>query len=505
MSDDQRLVVPTAVVEPTGDHVGRQTPSNFTAPLWHTTAGDDAVDLAAVCGLNLFPWQQLVLRNALGERTDGRWSAFEVGLLVPRQNGKNIVALARQLAGLFLFDEEQQVHTAHRFKTAKAAYRDLRKLIEGVPDLMNDVKALPDSSDQTAVILKNGNRIDFLARASGGGRGLSGDTVYLDEAYHLDPVIVSDLLPTLSARPSPQLWYMSSTGFEYSEVLRELRQRAIAGDPEARAHLAYFEWTAEHVVKAGTGYDTVDAVVESNPSLGYVQSWDWIQAVDLRGMTEDSYKRERLGMWSDNNADRAIPADVWEHTTGTSELRHSGRVVRRSVGVDVTRDRDFAVIAGASQLSTGVVLVDIIAAKPGVSWVADMCKTLHRKHRPVGGIVIDSFGGGASLTHALTERRVPFTLASTKDITTGTANLYDGLTRVNSDGDLDPTVYHGTNPYLDDAANTARRRLVGQSKTAWTWREASDDVPVTPLRAVTLAFEGLNMVAKNKKRQGLIA
>ena len=36
------------------------------------------------------------------ERADGNWSAFEVGVNVPRQNGKGGIIEARELAGLFL-------------------------------------------------------------------------------------------------------------------------------------------------------------------------------------------------------------------------------------------------------------------------------------------------------------------------------------------------------------------------------------------------------------------
>lgn len=498
-TDDPRLAVAEPFDPPTSSPVGQQVPTHFYAPTWSTTAGDDAVDLAAACGLNLLPWQQLVLRNALGEYGN-KWDAFEVGLIVPRQNGKNVVLLARQLAGLFLFDEEQQVHTAHKFKTAQSAYRDLRRVVEGAPDLLELTKGFPQSSDQTAIILKNGCRIDFLARFSGGGRGLSGDTVYLDEAFALDPVIVSDLLPTLSARPSPQLWYTSSTGFETSDVLRDVRTRALEGEDRDRRHLAFFEWSADEVVDAvdGVSYDTPEAAAVSNPSLGWFQSWEWIESVDLRGMTEEAYRRERLGIWADAEEDRAIPSEVWQLTTAGPEVVRSSSVVRRSIGLDVTADRDLAVLAGATELANGTVVVDVIAARKGVAWVADECKRLNARHNPHAGIVLDSMSGAFALTTGLQASRVPFTLAGTRDLTAGTAKLYDGLTR-QTDGVSDPTILHGTNPYLDDAAYTAGRRLVGTSKTQWTWKEAGE-VPVAPLRAVTLALQGLSMEPVKKRR-----
>jgi hypothetical protein len=69
----------------------------------------------------LDPWQRFVLDRALGESKDGKWSAFEVGLVVPRQNGKGSILEARELAGLFLFDERLILHSAHEFETARTS------------------------------------------------------------------------------------------------------------------------------------------------------------------------------------------------------------------------------------------------------------------------------------------------------------------------------------------------------------------------------------------------
>ena len=70
-----------------------------------SSAGQEAAELAASAGLVLDDWQRFVLDVGLSERADGQWSAFEVGLIVPRQNGKGSVLEARELAGLFLFGE----------------------------------------------------------------------------------------------------------------------------------------------------------------------------------------------------------------------------------------------------------------------------------------------------------------------------------------------------------------------------------------------------------------
>jgi phage terminase large subunit-like protein len=53
---------------------------------WDTA--EIALEICELAGLDLDPWQQFLLTSSLGEREDGKWAAFEVGVVVPRQNGK---------------------------------------------------------------------------------------------------------------------------------------------------------------------------------------------------------------------------------------------------------------------------------------------------------------------------------------------------------------------------------------------------------------------------------
>jgi hypothetical protein len=80
------------------DLVGEQRPRICHVPEYVSSAGEEAVDLAAMAGLYLDPWQQFELAHSLGERADGKWAAFEVGTVIPRQNGKDAMLEARELA-----------------------------------------------------------------------------------------------------------------------------------------------------------------------------------------------------------------------------------------------------------------------------------------------------------------------------------------------------------------------------------------------------------------------
>jgi phage terminase large subunit-like protein len=146
------------------------------------STGEEAVELAAMAGLEMDPWQQFVFANALGERPDGKWAAFEVGVEVPRQNGKGGILEARELAGLFLLGERLIIHSAHEFATASEALERMDQILEGCPDLSRRVRVIKRSHGEEGVYLKNGQRLRYKTRTKGGGRGFSADCVILDEA-----------------------------------------------------------------------------------------------------------------------------------------------------------------------------------------------------------------------------------------------------------------------------------------------------------------------------------
>jgi phage terminase large subunit-like protein len=221
---------------------GNQEPRILTGPKFSSTAGDEAIHLAAHAGLHLDPWQQLVLRQSLGEDTAGKWAAFEVALLVARQNGKGSCLEARELWGLFLGGEQLIMHSAHLYKTSVEAYRRIKGLIQNTPDLHKRVLRYPAAHGEEGIELKNGARLQFVARTKGSGRGFTGDCVILDEAYNLDDGALTALMPTMSARPNPQIWYTSSAGNEDSQVLGRVVRRGHRDDPS----LCYMDWSIDH-------------------------------------------------------------------------------------------------------------------------------------------------------------------------------------------------------------------------------------------------------------------
>ena len=127
----------------------------------------------ALTGTELDPWQRLVLRDGLGEREDGSWAAFEVAMILARQNGKNVVFEARELAGLFLLQEKLILHTAHQYKTAQEAYRRIADIVTNYDWFRRKVKRIVRTNGEEAIELTSGARLRFIARSKSSGRGFT--------------------------------------------------------------------------------------------------------------------------------------------------------------------------------------------------------------------------------------------------------------------------------------------------------------------------------------------
>ena len=278
-------------------------------PLHASTAAQDAIDLGEAAGLTLDEWQREVLRDAMARTVHDRWAATEVALVVPRQNGKGSALEVRQLWGLFLNRRSRLLtHTAHRFDTCLDHFRRVTGLIESTPELLALVKdngrgvgdrpsGIKDSNGKESIELADGTRLNFKARSKGSGRGFSGDDVFFDEAFWLDDL--GSLIPSLSAREDPQIWYASSAPLPRveSDRLRKVvrRGRALATAPDPTSRLCYIEFSAD----PDFDLDDPEALWQANPSMSVGRITAEFAAVEREAMSDEEYARERLGIFPD--------------------------------------------------------------------------------------------------------------------------------------------------------------------------------------------------------------
>lgn len=459
-------------------------------PPYRTSAGVECVELAETYGLHLDDWQASVLIDALGERADGKWSAFEVGVVVPRQNGKGAIIEARELAGLFLFGERLILHSAHEYKTASEAFLRMKAILTNHDELRRRVRAVREASGEQGIELTNGARLRYVARSRGSGRGFSGDVNVLDEAYALTAEQMAALMPTMSARQNPQLWYTSTPPLEASAQLASVRERGVIGSPR----LAYFEWSPPLDYRPTPKAQPLTPGDREmwelcNPALNIRIDPEFVEA-ERATLPDEEFARERLGVWPPETA------DAW---AVISEEKWTARIDRASVmrdpvclAADVTPDRGTGSIAAAGRNPEGRRHVEIVTHRAGTGWMVPRLVELAKAHKPCA-IVIDASGPAGSLIAplraALDEAglTVEVILPSARDAAAGCGQLYDSVEGEDTAG-LD--VVHLGEAELAVALAGAQKRPLGD---AWAWSRSSESIDISPLVAATNALWGFEM------------
>ncbi|MGW2837316.1 terminase [Streptomyces sp. NPDC001493] len=471
---------------------GAQRPRVFTAPPYTSSAGQEAVELAAHAELVLDEWQQFAMHVGLGERQDGSWSAFEVAVNVARQNGKGGIIEARELAGLFLLGERLILHSAHEFKTSIEAFRRIVALVTNTDSLRKRVKAVRRTTGEESIELLTGQRLRFLARSGGSGRGFTGDCNMFDEDMILGDDAMGALMPTMAAVKNPQVWYLGSAGIgSPSQQLARLRRRALAamerGEPDPS--LAYLEWSIDpHVRECPPGCTDHDdplsplSVAKANPALGYRLTLEHTERERLT-MSPEIFARERLGVgdYPTDGEDtwRVIDEEVWRALAdGTSSMADPV-----SFAVDMTPERSHAAICAAGR-SGEAVHVEVVDHRPGTGWVVERLVELVEKWSPCA-VVIDPGGPAGSLIPAVRKELellgMPDLLLEpkTRQIAGATGQFFDAV--------ASQAIVHLDQAPLSTALAGADKRPVGDG---WAWARRGVSVDISPLVGCTLAVWG---------------
>lgn len=458
--------------------VGRQKPRHCSWPESAGSAGSEAVDLACAAGLDLDPWQRFVLERALGERADGSWAAFEVGLIVPRQNGKGAILEARELAGLFLLGERLIIHSAHEFATSLEAFHRLKALLEGSEEFSAKVRRVSSAHGEEGIELTTGQRIRFRTRTKGGGRGFSCDCLILDEAMDIPYKAYGALLPTLSARPNPQVWYTGSAVDQHIQenglVLAHVRNRGIQGADG----MAFFEWSAGEEISDEVDTEDEDLWMRSNPGLGYRITSEHI-AREERAMDQRTFMVERLGIgdWPALEVvdSDGISVDEWR------ALEDPGSSPREPVcfAFDVRPDRSAAAVCVAGLRDDGLAHVAVVDHRPGTGWVPGLLQRVMAEHeRPL--VVYDQFSPAATLVKKLADFELDVQPMSSTEHAQACGAIFDAV--------KERTLRHLGTKELETAVRGASKRPLGE---AWAWSRKNSTADISPLVAATLAFWGI--------------
>ena len=483
--------------------------------------GREAVELAEHAGLQLDPWQQIVLEKALGKRDipvwneftnqyEYKWAAREVGLMISRQNGKGSILEARELAGLFLFGERLIIHSAHQFDTSIEAFNRILMLIEQTPDLDAEVARVGRSHGEEGIELKSGQRLRFRTRTKGGGRGFTGDCLILDEAMILDKEMVKSLMPTLSARPNVQIWYTGSAGGRSSTQFGRVRSRAMKCTCSALDHecidplLYYAEWSAE-LCNMFCGPDCPDhddpaderTWAKANAAYGIRIDHETCSA-EYRSMDPDAFAQERLGVgdWPvEDESWLVIPKVNW-----MAREDHTSVLARPYVlGVDISPDRSWGCITAAGGNQHGDTHVEITGTDDygydyhqGVQWIVPRVRKIWDSFRPEF-VVIDPASQAGSLIPLLEHEGITVKSPTSREFAQGCGDFGSGI--VPRHGEQATITHIGQEPLNKAVAGCDKRTLADM----WAWSKSLSSNDISPLVAATLAVWGYKMHVYQKQ------
>jgi hypothetical protein len=346
------------------------------------------------------------------------------------------------------------------------------------------VKAIHRSNGNEGIELRSGARLKFVARSKGSGRGFSADLVILDEAYALTSEQMAALIPTLSSRPNPQIWYTSSPPLDgvTGEHLFSLRKRALKGDDS----LCWYDYGLQ-----GVSLDELDDVelgseanwLLTNPAIPRIPL-DFIRR-EFATMPPEDFARERLGIWPRQilAGSGVIDPKLWDELADAAS-----RPGDLAFAVDINPARTHAAIVavGARPANDGTMQIAVVEYAPGTDWIPRRLAQLKEQHRPVA-IGLDVAGPGGSLLLDLAKagittpekadepQRGDLAVPTAKDVAAGFGLFVDAVRQ--------QQLFHSDDNVLNLALQGAQTRSLAGS-FAWDRKGGTD---ISPLVAATLA------------------
>lgn len=460
--------------------------SLLCAPRWATprtpervTLGERAALLAERLGIELMPWQRLVLEVGLELEWSDRHELWlpaypEVTVTVPRQSGKTTAVVVKKATRVLAWPNRRRQSLAYGAQTRQDAREKWEEHVELLrATLLRALFTVRLSNGSEKMRWRGGHTWAVLGgRRSISGHGKTLDDVDLDEFFaQRDFAIEQAIRPTMLTRLDSQLWRWSTMGDESAVPLNTVvaigRARVEAG---MNRGIAYFEWSA------ADGADPADPATwwSCMPALGYTQTEDKVRLefealADRPGEFERAYLNRRTVV-----TETVIPLTAWAEAVDV-RATHGGRVF---LATDVAQDRTHAAIAAASIDAAGRAFVEITDYRPGTRWIVPRLVELEAKWRP-DAIVID--GGGparsklADLLDALPDPNVVRVIGA-QEVAAAAGEFLEAV--------LGGHLAHLDQPELNMAvAGAAKRTLLD----TWAWARRSSAVDIAPLVAATHA------------------
>lgn len=472
--------------------LSRRVSGETAAQPLHLTTTPEDVDLSDLLhGLGMLKVepkpQQLVLGRVLAaKREDGSPENREVGVCVPRRAAKTTTIWAELLGRCARRDGYQVVTTAQTGVKARERFMTVQRILSrnNIGEYVIKKGAGAESIEWT-----NGSRLWVVPPEGGAFRGDAAHAILLDEAQEHGVEASADILggalalmDTVQDGAGGQLIIAGTAGTARAGMLWDQLDVGRAGhggiveyavpegtpvafdaaSPEGQAGIA----AGWQVDATGKWVMNEPAVLTAHPGIGTLTTLDIIRDRFVR-LELAKFAREYGGLWPFDLNARAIDPAQWK----AGQVRdYPPRPAVFALGYDVAPDQSTAALCAAWRDERGRAWVEVIEHAAGDSWLPRVIHTITRKELNTR-VGYDNIGPNQAVADTIVRTARPRPRLhglGTRDITAASAQISQEIHQ--------GRCFHKTDPALDNAADAATRRNIGDGSWAWGRRKSAGDI-----------------------------
>lgn len=473
---------------------GLTPPRQAQARNWNNpTYGKHTAAVAASMGTPLIPWQRYVadVAGEIDPRT-GQLIYPTILLTGPRQIGKTTLDLASSVQNCMMGPDRRAWYTAQSGQHARDKWLEMTQQFSGPKSPLAPLAETKLTNGSERLLFHNGSTLRPHPPTADSLHSKQSDKNTVDEAWEFDQsegeALMQAIVPTTTTRQMvtgqrPQLWITSTEGTVMSTWFNELLERARAGDPT----ICLFDWG----IPNDADPTDLDAVWAAHPGAGYLFGRELL-AEQLGKLGPSGFARG-YGNRRTANTERVLPLELFNAAADGRPMPTVGPV---GFAAAVAMDGADTTICAAMRVTetftesdptTGevvssersFVLIDVVDHRPGTTWAAARIKDIHDRHG--AAFAIDRFGPSAGLHDEVERLGVDLVQLNTGAVSASCLSVYNGVVK---SGDY-PTWRYRPHAAMDDAAELANRRTIGDG--AWGWGRRVSVGSISAIEAGTLA------------------
>ena len=293
--------------------------------------------------MKLRPWQREILTELFARREDGKRKYRRGLLLMPRKNGKSILASGIALYSLFTEIGSEVAIVAGDRAQARIVFRECARMVELDPILSRKLRVLRDVIEYP----ETGSVLRVLSSDADRAEGYNFSTVIFDEIHvQPDDRLWSTVNLGSGTRKNPLVFGISTAGSRtdahgQDSICYRLFQygmRLQSGEVTDDAFFFRYFHAPDDLA-----WDSPEAWAAANPAYGdFLDPEDFAAAA--RSIPRDTFETKRLNRWI-QRATSWLPTGALERLQSDRRLQPGEKIV---LSFDGSYDGDSSVVCGCS-------------------------------------------------------------------------------------------------------------------------------------------------------------